>query len=122
MKKFLLGVWLILLAALPAIAKTEPMDILGKQTEYNGSKHTYTVTGDVHIAFRAIKVTCEKAVIYFTPKEDRVVRIVFTENVEVQRGQSTFTGSQVTYFVTDQRLVAEGGTKTRLNLSEFKRP
>lgn len=122
MKKLLLGFWLILLAALPAIAKTEPMDILAKHTEYNGGKHTYTVTGDVHIAFRAIKVTCEKAVIYFTPKEDRVVRIVFTENVEVQRGQSTFTGEQVTYFVADQRLVAEGGTKTRLNLSEFKRP
>jgi lipopolysaccharide export system protein LptA len=121
-KKLLLGLGLVVLSALPAMAKTEPMDIVAKSTEYNGSAHTYTVSGDVHIAFRAIKVTCRKAIIYFTPKEDKVTRIVFMEDVEVLRGQSTFQGRQVTYYVADQRLVAEGGTKTRINLAEVKGP
>lgn len=122
---FCLGLLALTLLSTPALAKEkaskrEPIDIVAKHTEYDGKLHTYTVSGDVRVDFRDLSVLCQKAVIYFTPLEDRVNRIVFLQNVDVQWKSSNFKGEVVTYFVPTQRLVAEGGTRTRINVSESK--
>jgi lipopolysaccharide export system protein LptA len=104
----------------PKAPKREPIDVVAKHTEYDGKLHTYTVFGDVRVDYRDISVFCQKAVIYFNPLEDQVNRIVFLENVDVHWKSNNFKGEVVTYFVPTQRLVAEGGTKTRINVSEIK--
>lgn len=101
--------------------KKEPLEVLAKLTEYDGKKHTYTVTGDVKVTYRDLLVNCQKAVIYFTPKEDAVTKIVFFEKVDVLWKSSNFQGERVTYYVPNDRMVAEGGTKTRINVQEVKR-
>lgn len=99
---------------LPAAVSLDQMDITARQSEYDGQAHTYAMEGDVRIALRDMIVTCRAATVYATPKEDRVERIVFTGQVEAKRGNSLFRGEKVTYFVSDRRLLAEGGTHTRL--------
>lgn len=115
------------LAAYPAHAKPKPfaapsglsidqMDIVAQTTEYDGHAHTYSVRGGVRITLRDMSVTCDQAVIYDTPKDDRVERIVFAGHVMARRGPGTFRGDKVTYYVAERRLLAEGGTHTRLLL------
>lgn len=99
---------------LPAAVSMDQMDITARQTEYDGQQHTYAMTGDVRISLRDMVVTCRAATVYATPKEDRVERIVFSGQVEARRGNGVFRGEKVTYFVAERRLLAEGGTHTRL--------
>lgn len=109
--------------ALPALAAParpaprpalEQLEIQGRTTEYDGASHTYRVKGDVTIETRDLVVTCKEAVIYTTPGEDRVDRIVFTGNVEARRGTGVFRGERVVYHVAQRKLQAEGMTRTRL--------
>lgn len=99
---------------LPAAVSLDQMDITARQSEYDGQAHTYAMTGNVRISLRDMVVTCQEATVYATPKEDRVERIVFTGQVEARRGTGVFRGDRVTYFVAERRLLAEGGTHTRL--------
>lgn len=99
---------------LPAAVSLEQMDITARQTEYDGQAHTYAMSGNVRISLRDMVVTCQEATVYATSKEDRVDRIVFTGQVEARRGSGVFRGDRVTYFVAERRLLAEGGTHTRL--------
>lgn len=112
----------LLAAPVPALAAgkvasaPQQLTIVAKSSEYDGETHTYLVQGDVRIAAKGLLVTCDRATIFSTPKEDRIERIVFDGNVQAHRGRSTFTGAEVTLYVPTQRLVAEGGTKTRIQL------
>ncbi|HEY9854176.1 MAG TPA: LptA/OstA family protein [Stenomitos sp.] len=99
---------------LPAAVSLDQMDITARQTEYDGQEHTYAMSGNVRISLRDMVVTCQAATVYATPKEDRVDRIVFSGQVEARRGTGVFRGEKVTYFVAERRLLAEGGTHTRL--------
>jgi len=99
---------------LPAAVSLDQMDITARQTEYDGQEHTYSMSGNVRISLRDMIVTCQEATVYATPKEDRVDRIVFLGQVEARRGTGVFRGEKVTYFVAERRLLAEGGTHTRL--------
>lgn len=92
----------------------DQMEVLARTTEYDGKAHTYTVKGDVAITLKDLSVSCDKATIYASPKEDAVERIVFSGKVEARRATGTFRGEKVTYYVAQRRLVAEGGTRTRL--------
>lgn len=113
---------LVAAPALAAPAKPTPaqaldqMEVLARTTEYDGKAHTYTVKGDVAITLKDLAVTCEQAIIYASPKEDRVDRVVFSGKVEAKRSSGTFRGDRVTYFVAQRKLLAEGGTRTRLML------
>jgi lipopolysaccharide export system protein LptA len=108
--------------ALAAPAKPAPtqtldqMEVLARTTEYDGKAHTYTVKGDVAITLKDLAVNCDQATIFASPKEDRVDRIVFSGKVEAKRPSGTFRGEKVTYYVAQRRLIAEGGTRTRLML------
>ncbi|MNX77787.1 Lipopolysaccharide export system protein LptA [compost metagenome] len=101
----------------PANAQTlDQMEVLARTTEYDGKAHTYTVKGDVAITLKDLAVSCDQATIYASPKEDQVERIVFSGKVEAKRSTGTFRGEKVTYYVAQRKLVAEGGTRTRLML------
>ncbi|MBO9539869.1 hypothetical protein J7643_04655 [bacterium] len=115
----------IALSAAPALAAPakptsaqalDQMEVLARTTEYDGKAHTYTVKGDVEITLKDLAVSCDQATIYASPKEDRVERIVFSGKVEAKRSSGTFRGEKVTYYVAQRKLVAEGGTRTRLML------
>lgn len=113
----------VALAAAPALAAPakpapalEQMEVLARTTEYDGKAHTYTVKGDVAITLKDLAVTCEQATIYASAKEDRVDRVIFTGKVEAKRSTGTFRGERVTYYVAQRKLIAEGGTRTRLML------
>lgn len=99
---------------LPASVSLDQMDIVARESEYDGQAHTYSMAGNVRISLRDMVVTCRAATIYATPTEDRVERIVFSGQVEARRGNSLFRGEKVTYYVAERRLLAEGGTHTRL--------
>lgn len=99
---------------LPPAVTMDQMDIVARETEYDGQAHTYAMSGNVRISLRDMVVTCQEATVYASPKEDRVDRIVFTGQVEAKRGTGVFRGEKVTYFVAERRLLAEGGTRTRL--------
>lgn len=99
---------------LPSAVTLDQMDILARQSEYDGQAHTYAMTGDVRISLRDMVVTCQAATVFASPKEDRVERIVFSGKVEARRGNGLFRGERVTYFVAERRLLAEGKTHTRL--------
>ena len=99
--------------ATPA-AKSSPMEIEARTTEYDGQKHTYTVTGDVRIVLEDLVVTCKQATIYATSDESRVERVRFNGDVVAKRGPNVFTGETVTFHLPTRRLLAEGGTKTRI--------
>ncbi len=95
-------------------AKSSPMEIEARTTEYDGQKHTYTVTGDVRIVLEDLVVTCKQATIYATDDESRVERVRFNGDVVAKRGPNVFTGETVTFHLPTRRLLAEGGTKTRI--------
>lgn len=95
-------------------AKTSPMEIEARTTEYDGQKHTYTVTGNVRIVLEDLVVTCKQAVIYASADESRVERVRFQGDVVAKRGSNVFTGETVTFYLPTRRLLAEGGTKTRI--------
>ncbi|MNR86737.1 Lipopolysaccharide export system protein LptA [compost metagenome] len=95
-------------------AKTSPMDIEAKTTEYDGQKHTYTVTGNVRITLEDLIVTCAQATIFASEDESRVERVRFNGDVVAKRGTNVFTGETVTFDLPTRRLLAEGGTKTRI--------
>ena len=95
-------------------AKSSPMEIEAKTTEYDGQKHTYTVTGDVRITLEDLDVTCKQATIYATADESKVERVLFSGDVVAKRGANVFTGETVTFHLQTRRLLAEGGTKTRI--------
>lgn len=99
---------------LPSAVTLDQMDILARQSEYDGQLHTYAVSGNVRISLRDMVVTCQAATVFASPKEDRVERIVFSGQVEARRGNGVFKGERVTYFVAERRLLAEGKTHTRL--------
>lgn len=99
---------------LPSAVTMDQMDITARETEYDGQQHTYAMSGNVRISLRDMVVTCQEATVYASPKEDRVDRIVFSGQVEARRGTGVFRGEKVTYFVAERRLLAEGGTRTRL--------
>lgn len=112
------------IAPTPALVPARPstpvrpdeLFIQAKATEYDGRGHQYKVSGDVHMEVRDLKVRCAEALIYLSPDEARVDRIVFTGDVVAVRGRSTFRGDRVTYNVTTRKLVAEGNTRTRVVL------
>ncbi|MNK55103.1 Lipopolysaccharide export system protein LptA [compost metagenome] len=95
-------------------AKSSPMDIEAKTTEYDGQKHTYTVTGNVRITLEDLIVTCAQATIFASEDESRVERVRFNGDVVAKRGTNVFTGETVTFDLPTRRLLAEGGTKTRI--------
>lgn len=95
-------------------AKTSPMLIEARTTEYDGMKHTYVVTGNVKITLEDITVTCKQATIYASEDESTVERVRFNGNVVATRGPNVFTGETVTLHMETRRLLAEGGTKTRI--------
>lgn len=112
----LLVATLLIALAVPVAAEPAQMEIEAKTTEYNGQLHTYTVAGGVTIRLKDMVVTCDRATIYANAKEDRVERVAFYGGVEAKRGSNVFRGETVTYYLPERRLVAEGGTKTRLAL------
>jgi|GEM_PF-2194574 len=95
-------------------AKSSPMDIEAKTTEYDGQKHTYTVTGNVRITLEDLIVTCAQATIFASEDESRVERVRFNGDVVAKRGTNVFTGETVTFDLPSRRFLAEGGTKTRI--------
>lgn len=122
MKRILL--LLALLVASPAQAasplpKAAPsggtMEIEAQSTTYDGKAHTYQVKGKVRITLPQMVVSCDEATIH-AATEDRVLRVVFAGRVEAKRGADTFRADRITYHVAERRLVAEGGTKTRIQL------
>jgi lipopolysaccharide export system protein LptA len=94
----------------------DEMDIVAKQSEYDGHAHQYLIKGDVRVTLKDMVVTCDQATIFVTAKEDRVDKLIFSGRVEARRHGNTFRGDRVTYFVGDRRLLAEGATHTRLLL------
>ncbi len=98
----------------PAAATSSVMTIEAKTTEYDGQKHTYTVTGDVRIDLEDMRVTCRQATIFATADDSRVERVLFVGDVVAKRGANVFTGEKVTLTLQNRRLMAEGGTTTRL--------
>jgi len=101
-------------AASSPAAKTSPMEIEARTTEYDGQKHTYTVTGNVRITLEDLVVTCNQATIFASADESRVERVRFNGDVVAKRGTNVFTGETVTFHLSTRRLLAEGGTKTRI--------
>lgn len=95
-------------------AKSSPMEIEARTTEYDGQKHTYTVTGDVRITLEDLIVTCKQATIFASDDESRVERVRFSGDVIAKRGPNVFTGETVTFHLPTRRLLAEGGTKSRI--------
>lgn len=102
--------------ASPAPAKTSTMEILAQKTEYDGQLHTYTVTGNVRVTLEDLVVTCQQATIFATADESEVDRVIFNGNVIAKRGPHVFTGETVSFYMPTRRLVAEGGTTTRLQV------
>lgn len=97
-----------------ATAQSSAMEIEGRTTEYDGQKHTYTVTGNVRITLEDLVVTCKQATIFASSDESRVERVLFSGDVVAKRGPNVFTGETVTFHLPTRRLLAEGGTKTRI--------
>lgn len=97
-----------------ATPQSSAMNIEARTTEYDGQKHTYTVTGNVKITLEDLSVTCQQATIFATPDETQVERVRFTGDVVAKRGKNLFTGETVTFHLPTRRLLAEGGTKTRI--------
>lgn len=112
--------WTMALAfalAAPALAQSgDHLEIEAASTTYDGKAHVYRVKGNVRMTLPQIAVTCDEAVVHFTPKEDAVQRIVFSGHVVATKGTDTFRAERITYEVADRRLVAEGATRTRLKL------
>lgn len=101
-------------AAPPAPGGT--MEIEAQSTTYDGKAHTYQVKGKVRITLPQMVVSCDEATIHAAPTEDRVLRVVFAGRVEARRGTDSFRADRITYHVAERRLVAEGTTKTRIQL------
>jgi lipopolysaccharide export system protein LptA len=95
-------------------AKSSTMEIEARTTEYDGQKHTYTVTGNVRITLEDLIVTCKQATIFASDDESKVERVLFNGDVIAKRGPNVFTGETVTFHLPTRRLLAEGGTKTRI--------
>ena len=114
----LLALSLILFAAAPALAAPPPehLEIEAASTTYDGAAHLYRVKGKVRITLPQLVVTCDAATLHFTPKEDAIQRIVFEGDVTAKKVTDTFRAKRITYDVPARRLVAEGGTRTRLQL------
>lgn len=100
----------------PAPAKTSTMEIVAQKTEYDGQKHTYTVAGNVKVTMEDLVVTCQQATIFATADESEVDRVIFNGDVIAKRGPHVFTGETVSFYLPTRRLVAEGGTTTRLQV------
>ncbi|HEY9720933.1 MAG TPA: hypothetical protein V6D47_02905 [Oscillatoriaceae cyanobacterium] len=107
----------LLLVASPAIAQPQ-MEMNADTTTYDDRAHTYTAQGDVHIALPQLQVSCQEAVITANAAGTRVLKIVFTGDVEAKRGQDVLHAETITLFVPERRLVAAGGTHIRLRLPD----
>lgn len=106
-----------LLALAPAaMAADEHLEIVADATTYDGKAHLYRVSGHVKITLPEIVVTCREATVYADADETKIVRVVFTGGVTATKGTDTFRAERITYLVADRRLVAEGGTRTKLKL------
>lgn len=92
------------------------MEIEADATTYDGKAHSYQVRGKVRISLPQMVVTCDEATILAAATEDRVLRVVFAGKVEARRGADTFRAERITYHVAERRLVAEGGTRTKITL------
>jgi lipopolysaccharide export system protein LptA len=96
--------------------QTSTMEISARKTEYDGQKHVYTVTGNVRITLEDLLVTCQQATIFATADESRVERVLFSGDVIAKRGPHVFTGETVSFHLQTRRLLAEGGTTTKLQV------
>lgn len=99
-----------------AMAADEHMEIVADATTYDGKAHLYRVSGNVKITLPEIVVTCREATVYADAAETKIVKVVFTGGVTASKGTDTFRAERISYLVAERRLVAEGGTRTKLKL------
>jgi lipopolysaccharide export system protein LptA len=107
---------LVLLALAASPSPPPQMEIVAKTTTFDGKAHTYQVKGNVKVTLPNLVVTCAEATLFANAKDDAIVRVVFSGNVEAARDGNTFRADRITYHVLERRLEAVGTTRIRLKL------
>lgn len=109
--------WNTAMAAHPVSEVTvDELELTAQETSFDGPLHRYRVNGKVHVTVRDLDVRCEQADIFLSGDDSRVVRLECSGEVIARRGKNLFRSARVTYWVSERRLLAQGGTRTVITL------
>ena len=119
-KQFLIALTIVSIASFPVYAQPKsPVEITADKFELDLNKLTSVFTNNVKINFYPYSATCQKARVLLN-KSQKVIKVIMSGNVLVQRGNSIFRGKTIILDVVKNKLEVQGQVYTRLDPAEFK--
>ena len=76
-----------------------------------------TFSKNVFIKYHSIEAKCDKAFVYIESKTGKVVKIVMTGNVKIQKENAQINGDKVTFETDDEKVIVDGNVKTKIKFN-----
>lgn len=76
-----------------------------------------TFSKNVFIKYHSIEAKCDKALVYIESKTGKVVKIVMTGNVKIQKENAQINGDKVTFETDEEKIIVDGNVKTKIKFN-----